>query len=245
MNIAKYFLALVVLALPSTVLAQSEHTAHEALGHAMLGDQRPYFNPRLIPTGRPGFTEDRVRATNERPGPSDGTGSFRTVCEFSHMNQDDPIVFPGQKGAAHLHTYFGNKGTNFSSTMASIARTGATTCRGGTVNRSAYWLPSMIDTRQGRPLAPANANIYYKSGYHSMPLTRIQPIPAGLRMIAGNMHARGPNRTPPWDSSHNYYFSCHGTTPDLRGESIPNCPLGSELWVTVVFPAMLERARPR
>jgi hypothetical protein len=212
MNFAIYFLALVVLALPSAVSAQVD------------------FNPRLIPTGHRGFTEDRVRATTERPGPSDGTGSFRIACEFSHMNQDDPIVFPGQKGAAHLHTYFGNKGTNFSSTSPSIAGTGASTCQGGTINRSAYWTPSMIDTRQGRPLAPVNAVVYYKSGYHRIPLANIQPVPVGLRMLAGDMHAMGP-------SSHNYSFHCDGGPgPSMSGKTIPNCSVGSQVVMSIWFP---------
>lgn len=221
MNFARGLLVLVVMALPSAASA------------------KVYFNPKLIPTGHPGYTEDRVKATTDQPRPSDGTGAFRTVCTFSHMNQDDPIVFPGQKGAAHLHTYFGNKGTNFSSTSASIALTGASTCGGGTVNRSAYWMPSMIDTRKGRPLAPSYGSFYYKSGYHSMPVTSIQPIPVGLRMLAGTPRATGPNTSPSWSGTHNHYFSCHyptGTGPSLRGESIPNCPVGSEVWMTVIFP---------
>ena len=31
----------------------------------------------------------------------DGTGNFRTHCEESHINNDDPLVSPGQIRAAH------------------------------------------------------------------------------------------------------------------------------------------------
>ena len=30
----------------------------------------------------------------------DGTGNFRTHCTESHVNNDDPLVYPGQTGAA-------------------------------------------------------------------------------------------------------------------------------------------------
>ena len=37
----------------------------------------------------------------------DGTGNFRTHCKESHVNNDDPLVYPGQVGAAHEHVFFG------------------------------------------------------------------------------------------------------------------------------------------
>ena len=36
---------------------------------------------------------------------------FVTRCNFSHRNMDDPIVFPGQPGAAHSHDFFANRST--------------------------------------------------------------------------------------------------------------------------------------
>ena len=65
------------------------------------------------------------------------------------MAFDDPIVYPGQVGKSHLHVFFGNTGANANSTAASIAGSGNSTCDGGTVNRSAYWVPALIDTRSG------------------------------------------------------------------------------------------------
>ena len=42
----------------------------------------------------------------------DGTGNFRTHCEESHVNNDDPLVHPGQAGATHQHVFFGFKKTD-------------------------------------------------------------------------------------------------------------------------------------
>src|ERR671936_92709 len=57
-----------------------------------------------------------------------GRNYFAVVCDFSHMNHDDMIVFPGMPGLSHMHTYFGNTTTNASSTPASLRASGSTTC---------------------------------------------------------------------------------------------------------------------
>ena len=45
-------------------------------------------------------------------------GYFAVACGFSHRNQDDPIVYPRERGRSHDHTYFGNSSTNAFSTPA-------------------------------------------------------------------------------------------------------------------------------
>ena len=72
----------------------------------------PKVDKSKIPTGAAGASDERLMATNQQPGPSDGTGAFRTVCDFSHMAFDDPIVFPGQPGKSHLHAFFGKLATH-------------------------------------------------------------------------------------------------------------------------------------
>jgi Domain of unknown function (DUF1996) len=45
---------------------------------------------------------------------------FTVTCEFSHRSADDPIVFPGQIGAAHSHDFFANRSTSADSTYESL-----------------------------------------------------------------------------------------------------------------------------
>ena len=66
----------------------------------------------------------------------DTVGAFRFTCLSGQLLKDDPIVYPGQPGKSHLHAFFGNTGINANSTATSIATTGNSTCRGGTVNRT-------------------------------------------------------------------------------------------------------------
>jgi len=112
-------------------------------------------------------------------------GAFRMSCEYSHMSNDDPIVYPNVPNATHHHTFFGNTNANAYSTNETLHNSGNTTCSGGILNRSGYWMPSLINTANGAPAKPSVVVVYYKaiddkSGMH------IQPPPAGLRMIAGN-----------------------------------------------------------
>jgi Domain of unknown function (DUF1996) len=186
----------------------------------------PAVDRTLIPVGDPGTAQVLTRQTSEQPGASDGTGAFRIVCMYSHMNFDDALVYPGQPGRSHLHAYFGNTGADAHSTPASLRHSGNTTCNGGILNRSAYWVPAVIDTRSGRPIAPRSNIVYYKTGY-SVPPATIQPFPNGLRMIAGDMLASSEQEFASW--------SCGEHT--LRGGAIPpNCPAGQDLTMNLLFP---------
>ncbi len=192
----------------------------------------PAIDLAKFPLANPGFSDDRVRPTAEiAPLGSDGTGSFRDGCNFSHLAFDDPLVAPGQPGASHLHMFFGNTGTNAYSTVSTLASTGLSSCNGGTINRSAYWVPAMIDTLDGTPLAPLYGTFYYKSGYNGIKPSDIRPFPAGLRMLAGN--SKGSTA----DAAAGTY-SCENasTAAPAPGPGIINCPLGSELRMNIAFP---------
>ena len=77
-------------------------------------------------------------------------GSFRIKCAFSHLNYDDPLVFPGQPGAAHLHTYFGNVDIDHATDAESIHRASGSTCQGGPLNLTGYWVPTLMRPRYVR-----------------------------------------------------------------------------------------------
>jgi len=195
----------------------------------------PSIDTARIPVGSQGFATDMLVATDETPSASgDGTGAFRTVCEFSHMAFDDPIVYPGQPGKSHLHVFFGNTGTNANSTAASIANTGNSTCRGGTINRSGYWAPAMIDTHDGTPVTPQSMIIYYKTGYNGVKPGDIKSLPQGLRMIAGDSKNSGPYQ---WGGP--AHFTCIDPVSGTGGstQNVPtSCPTGNTIWAAVMFP---------
>ncbi len=187
----------------------------------------PTINRSAIPSGDPGLSTAEIRATDEQPTPDSEIGAFRTSCLFSHMNFDDAIVFPGKPGAAHLHAYFGNTLANASSTAESLRNSGNSTCRGGTVNRTAYWVPAVIDAA-GNPVKPQEAQFYYKTGYEGIAPAEIQPFPQGLRMIAGDAKSAGPGQP-------RAYWGCHENYIG-HPSNIPTCPVGDRVVMMVQFP---------
>ena len=194
----------------------------------------PYINADKVPAAAIGFSSARIIVDlphHTKPTQNtDGTGQFRITCTFSHMSFDDPIVAPGKQGATHLHTFFGNTAVNYASTQTSIETTGNSTCSGGTANRTGYWVPAVIDTKDGTPIKPSKIMVYYKTSYIPTDNTNVKPFPAGLRMIAGDMKASGPQE-------HIFWECRKDGDSGPRSSTIPtNCPAGYIVEASIDFP---------
>src|SRR5919198_2815100 len=149
--------------------------------------------------------------------------NFISSCAYSHQNNDDLIVYPGQPGLSHLHQYVGNDSTNAMSTQASLLA-GTTSCR-RSGDTAAYWAPALLSGTT--PVAPISATIYYRRST----LKVVHPFPQGLKMIAGDSHATAPQsmRITSWNC---------GVFADVPPSSaIPICPAGSNLRLHVRFPS--------
>src|SRR5829696_9420492 len=108
---------------------------------------------------------------------SDHGASFAVRCDFSHRNSDDPIVHPGEPGAAHSHDFFGNKSTNASSTYDTLRAVDTTCSR--SADKASYWIPTL--KWGGRTLTAFRGAFYYRAGGKD-PKT-IKAPPAGLKVI--------------------------------------------------------------
>jgi hypothetical protein len=180
-----------------------------------------------VPLGSSGVAGPMLRSAYGSPASTPGQGSFRTTCSLATYRFDDPIVYPGQSGASHLHMFFGNTAITAMSTPTSIAGSGNSTCRGGSLNRSAYWIPALFDTRTGEAVPPDEATVYYKTGYN-MPPASIQNVPDGLRMIAGNKSATSAQPWIEWVCQKSYIVNT-GAIPTT-------CPVGDAVRLIVTFP---------
>ena len=142
-------------------------------------------------------------------------------CDASHRAPDDPIVFPGQPGAAHMHEFFGNTSTKARSTYRSM-RGKPTTCDfpGDT---AAYWAPSMYDS-DGQLIPARRMSVYYRD--RPQESRDVTPFPRNFRMIAGSP------QPDVWG------FNCDGTALsrtaliDCSGESAGH----TYVRATVIFP---------
>jgi hypothetical protein len=149
-------------------------------------------------------------------------------CDNTHEAKDDPIVSPGKPGAAHMHTFFGNASTDANSTTKSLLA-GQSSCD-DTRNTSAYWFPQLRNGNGGKAEHWERTRAYYMKGA----VDEVEPMPQGLRMIAGD---------PEPDVEKGVFgFACRPEhNPGDAG--MPNggrlstdCPDGSNLSVTLVFP---------
>lgn len=169
---------------------------------------------------------------------SAGYPAFRIFCEYSHVGYDDPIVYPGQPGRAHLHTFFGNTGTNATSTYESLRTTGGSSCDGGPLNRTGYWAPSVFDA-SGSVVVPLDLLVYYKA--ENAPVVNGTPqfrdFPNGLRMIAGartdGLAVDPAASRPDGGSGLVWGWKCEGSSST---NSIPSCPAGTNLVGVIRFP---------
>jgi len=132
-----------------------------------------------------------VRAAVERGAARQAAGNgtfFRSACTLSHTATVDPIVHPGMPGISHSHEFFGNTTTNADSTLQSLLGQ-PTTCRiaGDT---AAYWVPTIY--ANGVRVPPSFVFAYY---FADGARGRVQPFPAGLKVIAGSSTATTPQST--------------------------------------------------
>src|SRR5215218_5661562 len=97
----------------------------------------------------------RTEANRGGPGHGGGLRYFAIGCGFSHSNMDDAIVFPGQVGRSHDHTYFGNRTTNAASTPESLRAAGRTSCR-LRADTAAYWVPTLFNSGNARRAGPTH-----------------------------------------------------------------------------------------
>ena len=135
-------------------------------------------------------------------------------CSFVRHLPDDPIVYPGQPGASHLHAFFGNKGVDAHSTYRSL-RGGTTSC-GLKQDKAAYWIPAVYD--DGRRVDPLIAAFYYRD--RIAPASSVRPFPPGLKIIAGRADSSAPQPTSV------VYWDCDGGGSDANLDHPVDCGSG-------------------
>ena len=155
----------------------------------LLGPREDYM--KLSPSRLPAASKYPDEG-NEPGFPTQGVGTFRTACEFSHFSYDDPLVHPNKPGAAHLHMFWGNTDVNAYSTYNTLLNSGGSTCNGMELNRTGYWAPAMFDA-QGNVRIPTKIIIYYK-GY-GLANGKSEVYPPGAAMVVNDIVHRTSENT--------------------------------------------------
>ncbi|WP_218133601.1 DUF1996 domain-containing protein [Lentzea fradiae] len=152
---------------------------------------------------------------------------FVAECPFTHRLPDDPIVLPNLPGASHMHSFFGNVSTNAHTTVEDLDK--AETSCNPKKDLSSYWVPTLLV--DGQPVEPTGTTFYYLGeGVRDDVTARIQPLPHGLRIVAGNAKATAP------DGSTQSRWSCLHAGHVEPSKDFVNCPEGSMLESYLDFP---------
>lgn len=185
-------------------------------------------------------------------------GIFRINCDFAHSSYNDPVVFPGLQNAAHLHQFYGNVLVNHLTTVESLVSTGDSSCQGNQLNRTSYWIPALLAPKydatgqreldaQGQPAwkavpavvgndDEAHEIFYYSAGIDDV--AAIQPIPVGLKMIAGD-HSAHPGR--PQETSivrwHCQSWQSNDSDNPNFVNYIPECDAPDRVRLDIFFPS--------
>ena len=103
--------------------------------------------------------------------------TFAVRCDFSHFNNDDPIVYPGQPGKAHQHDFFGNTSTKFDSTYANMIA--STTICSRPEDTAGYWIPTV--KWNGQDTQAFRGVFYYRAGGKDH--TKVKSFAKNLKVI--------------------------------------------------------------
>jgi hypothetical protein len=181
----------------------------------------------IVPAGATGSEQERMRPAAATGRTSDGSGTFRTRCDPSDYQFNDPLGNPERANISPLHLFFGNTAASTQTSLTGAVGTGRSTCLGGSLDRSVYYLPAVIDVRHGDVQIPADGVFYLRTGYNMEPVT-IQTMPAGLVMVAGNRDARGVQpRVVEWLCRDRFV---------INTGMIPECGVGDQVQLWVHFP---------
>ncbi|MGC4804903.1 DUF1996 domain-containing protein [Micromonospora sp. DT233] len=176
------------------------------------------------------LAEFNAMRINPAPANAVRVPEFNATCTYSHSKKDDPIVFPGLPGASHMHSFFGNRGTDANSTTESLLGNTATSC-GPAKDLSAYWIPTLYE--RGVAVEPSNELVVYYGSRLDDP-TKTVPFPQGFRMIAGD--AKRQVATP--DGAPNQFW-CAGDGGSIGRSTDGNWPIcapTANLTYQLVFP---------
>ena len=129
---------------------------------------------------------------------ADAIAEFSVLCTPSHQLADDPIVYPGEPGRAHLHQFIGNTSTNAFSTVKTM-REAQANCELHS-DTGGYWVPTLH--KPDGTLVPVKHTFFYYRGPAGVSQIPYNPgsLPGleddqGLKMIAGGDTLKPPQPT--------------------------------------------------
>jgi len=175
---------------PPTQLIGDGHAAamtmtmdHGMMDHGMMGDAAAIATPTEEITWGFGLTDPG------EPSAWDITdmplGEFHSRLNFVKRATIDPLLAPGNANFWHAHDFFVNPSINENSNLESLMAAGESAAAPSS-NLSVYWVPSLFNETSGTYVTPRDSSIAYYSVQRPLEPSKIEAMPAGLSIIAGN-----------------------------------------------------------
>lgn len=155
-------------------------------------------------------------------GPQGRVGQFVAICERTHTELDDPIVWFDQPGRSHSHEFYGAHGIEASSRPDELVERD-TSCD-KSADRAAYWHPTLYD--HGEPVIATQFAAYYRAAPGVDP-TKVVPFPFGIAIITGDMLSTGPQE------GEAVGWTCGNS--DKLSDDAPECPPSAPLHLVLTF----------
>ncbi|KAF4969863.1 hypothetical protein FZEAL_10145 [Fusarium zealandicum] len=145
----------------------------------------------------------------------------------------DPIVFPGEHGKSHLHSFFGSDAVDVNTKTSAELQKGCTQAENPN-DLSVYWIPTPLYTTDGgkswEPIPVTRFSAYYNLGETPAEVA----IPQDLQMVAGDANAM---TQADMIADAKAEWMCEGgggDTPDANG--FPSATCGIHLQQLLYFP---------
>jgi hypothetical protein len=143
----------------------------------------------------------------------------------------DPIVFPGQHGKSHLHSFFGSDAVTISTKTSDELRKGCTNAENPN-DLSVYWVPTLL-AQSGNSYVPVPVGRF--SAYYGLGDTPAEiPIPENLQMLAGDAKAQTPAAMP--KEAHAEWWCENDPASPLDKNGFPSKTCTTHLQQLLYFP---------
>jgi hypothetical protein len=148
----------------------------------------------------------------------------------------DPIVYPGEHGKSHLHSFFGSDAVTVDTKTSAELQQGCTNAENPN-DLSVYWVPTPLYTTDGgntyQPIGISRFSAYYNLGEAPAEIA----IPQDLQMVAGNANATSRDQMIADAKSE---FTCEGMYSELDENGFPAENCETHLQQLLCFPSCVN-----
>ncbi|VUC21626.1 unnamed protein product, partial [Clonostachys rosea] len=154
-----------------------------------------------------------------------------TVVKKFMQKNIDPVVFPGQYGKSHMHTFFGSDSVTVYTNSSKDLQAGCSTAENPN-DYSSYWVPTLIaNTDDGPVPVPVSR---FSAYYVSIDKAEV-PIPQDYKSVVGNSSATSQDDVDPLSGAQWFCEDSDVDQPDKDLTAFPLATCSTHLQTLLLF----------